>query len=446
MPYTARPRIFRAPSALGAAFGAALNTSTVASYPTVGSNSTARFLPNATRAPGLTAFPPQVVGSYANEGYRDDAAQDATNRVTYAGGTWTIRLRVYKNNGITQPDQDVQFSCYAYIVNASNVVQVIVFVAFSAVTTLVGNGNAQFVTMSATTGAPAALSPGDKLHVEVYVQTLTLGTVAAPALATTVTLFVDDPGTTTASMLTAQPDFTIQFARTQATVGVGGASVTRRLIGIARGIAPATLGALTISKRVTKPVSTVGDGAAMLVRKVGLPRSYAAVGAVTIPRKVAKALTMFGIGAASADRRVVAFRPVDAAGIGAASTARAIIARRVFAAASIGLASLDRRLLMRRGVAASAVGLVTVPRKVTKLVSATAIGAVSLAQRYFKVVTFTAIGAASVQRALVLRRTLEASARGALRIFAKLPIERIPGGSGGTITTVIRKIFPIFGD
>jgi len=353
-------------------------------------------------------------------------AENAVERVRYDAGNWDIRVRILKGGqGVLPIDLTIRVTLIVYRVTSAGA-----FVAEIGRVQMADSGiSTSTIALSGsfTTGGTTTVNAGDKVHVEAYIQVIAVGgSPIAPAAAVTFTFVVDETSGAGGAAFQVIPGYQILYARALSFVGVGVPTASRVLVGVKRNVAAATHGAASVSKRVTKSVSTVGVAVAVLVRKVGLPRSYAAVGAVTLPRKVVKALTMSGIGAASADRRVVAFRPVAAAGIGAASTARAIIARRVFAAASIGLANLDRRLLMRRVVDASAVGLVTVPRKVTKLVSATAIGAASLAQRYFKVVTFTAIGAAAVQRALVLRRTLEASARGALRIFAKLPIERIP--------------------
>lgn len=196
---------------------------------------------------------------------------------------------------------------------------------------------------------------------------------------------------------------------------------------------------------------TVATHGAMptIVRKVGKSITATGIGLMTLPRKVAKTINFTAIGALTFINVISGTlkRTISAATHGAATVTRAVVARRTVVTATHGAASVVRRLIMARAITTATHGAITIQKMIRKTATFATHGAVVVAQRYFKVINFQAIGAAVVNRGLVIRREIVAVARGLNRNWIKLAFDKLPtGGGGGPVTTIIKKIFPVFDD
>lgn len=175
---------------------------------------------------------------------------------------------------------------------------------------------------------------------------------------------------------------------------------------------PAAGGAQGVYSEALRTVSATAAGVASMLKRVAVRLAFSATGVATVAR------------------RLTLFRVIDAGVTGAAEFARQLSLARTITAATTGTANVVNRQIFRRGIEAATTGLAVMTRLLAakRTIDATTVGVPTLTKRITKRIEAAAVGVASLTRALTLRRTISAATSGLARIFAKLPIERIPGG------------------
>jgi hypothetical protein len=220
---TSQARIFRstqtAPNAgtvrdLATGFGSSANQATVAAFPLAGA-SAFRFSPNTSGDSGVA--PPAIDTAASGKGWRDVVAEQTGTSLTftYAAGTWSALIRLNKTVMTVNASVTVRVTMIFYQVTTSGThVSEIGRIVF-ADTALPTVGAVVAVTGSFVTGAPTVLSTTNKIQIECYVENIVAG-APAPAVAAYTVAYVVDEASPNGAALTAQPDYTIQYSRSNA--------------------------------------------------------------------------------------------------------------------------------------------------------------------------------------------------------------------------------------
>ena len=213
MARTAQLRYFKTVAVSGSVYklttvaGTTANNATIARYVVGGLTSARRYTPLAVATADVS--PPTVGATQGNSGWRDDVAENASEQVRYAAGVWTTTVRYKRSGQLAEIDQSAKITVIFYRVTTSGT-----FVAeLGRVTSaeLTHTTTVQTVALSTASIGPFTFNAGDKVQIEVYVQTFAAGLAAAPTVATDLWLAIDE--SSTSSRISAVPVYDILYAR-----------------------------------------------------------------------------------------------------------------------------------------------------------------------------------------------------------------------------------------
>lgn len=397
------------------------STATAVTYALNGSGSR-RFSPETSNS--TVQAVPGAPATFSGVGWEMDAVVSA-EPIQFGDAAWVASLELAITGHTTGPN--VTYTMIFFVAGAE------VGRHSVAKTLFAGGIDATFGMTAAELNEALISAASPRVQIEVYANV----TLAAVSLGvTTHTLRTND-----ADAYVDPNDYQQRVSRTISAVGVVAPVVDRKLT-LKRTFAPVAIGAMTLIKQVRKTIFPAAIGAASVSKKIQKTLSFAGIGAASIPKKVLIPRTYTAIGAATVDRRLTLFRTINPASVVAASFNRAVIASRIISGVGIGAASLSKKV--GKPITAAGIGAVSLSKKLFKPLTAIGIGAVTMAKRITKAITASAIGAASLNRALTIRRSITASTHVLGRMFAKIPIERIPGGGG--VIQIVKKIFSVFDD
>jgi hypothetical protein len=182
-----------------------------------------------------------------------------------------------------------------------------------------------------------------------------------------------------------------------------------------------------------------------------------------IRTRYARTLAVVMLGLISTFRKKIKIRRLVTM-VGVATLARKLTLHRSMPVIMVGMVGLARKLTLRRTMAVMMVGVVVgikrrvrLPRlvimvgltptnskkiRIRRLITMT--GVVTLRRKIKLLRLVTMVGVTTLARRLTLRRTLTVTMTGVARAFAKLPFDRIPGGSA--VIQIIKKIIVALDD
>ena len=421
--------------------GAAAVDTTIASYALAGLITTIQLVPTTTQTASSTI--PTAPATAASKGWRDVTAEDAANQITWDPATWTVRLRM-----LASAAQEVLTTVIVYRVAAAG-----------GATTEMGRGSTTTaltttvatVSISVPASAGLVFALGDKIQVEAYVTTTTLGVATAPVSATTITCRVGESDASSGAKITPGTYSTqvIRAATTGATLaGVAVRGVAARRSGIAA-LAPAGV----VQKRVAPTARTAVLSPAGTVQKRVSPTAKVAVlsPAGVVQKRVSPGAKVAALAlVASATRAIVAARSGVAVLSPSTVFARSVNSARSFTSAITLTGSAVRFLAARR----SGVAVLSLATSVQRRTAPAAkVAALSLSAAATRTLVASRAGTAALSLGVAFARSVN-SARAFSTALAPLAsglvqmplhvLNRIVGGGG---TTVIRKVMlAIFDD
>lgn len=299
--------------------GAAADNTTINSYAAAGLFATIQFVPTTTQSTSATV--PAAPSTAANKGWREVAAQDADDQLTWDAATWTVRLRM-----LASASQSCLTTVIVYRQNGAGTTEVGRGTDTRTLTTTVAT-----VDVSVAANAALVFAAGDKLQVEVYTTTLLLGVPTPPTLATTITCRIGESDANSGSKI---------VPGTYALQVVSSATTALSLAGaVQKAVATTKTASISLTATATKAITIDAPKVAALslataIQKTALiPRSAAIAfetaiqRTVLIPRTVALSL----VGAVS--RSIVAQRSFTTALSLDTVFARAVTSARSFTTA-----------------------------------------------------------------------------------------------------------------
>ena len=301
-------------------FGTTLNRSTSSTYNTGGTFTLSRWVPMSGTAIAVAALP-AVGDPCSNQGWRD-AVAESVEPITYAAGTWTVRLSLFKSAQTVATDQVVRVSAILYRVSSAGVFGSEIGRINYPDATL--TPAALILTNSFVTATTTPFSAGDRVQIECYVQTISAGTPTPPAAAILLQLTVDDTSANGGSAVTAIPAYVIRYARLTPDAAGSADSVV-----ISSRLARATVDTASASDSLIRRAifpRAIGDTASAIdnaARKVTFPRATAdtALAVDTVVRRTTQARTTADTaGAADAVTRVLIYVRNTADNIGPNAT------------------------------------------------------------------------------------------------------------------------------
>lgn len=344
-------------NSISATAGAAANNAT-GQYVVGGLTSGRRVVPGTSNTTSVN--PPSVGTAQADQGWRLNPGVDALNNVTFAAGSWPLKLRYLRSGGA---DQSTRITAILYRVDAAGAFEAEIArdtLDVTYTTTL------QSVTLPFASLAAQAFSADDRLQVEIYLQTLTAGVPTAPVVTSTMNLQVRYNEAEPNAAKVTPPDYTTQFLQSLLAQIALAAAMNRQL---------------TLHRTLAVPIALV----------------------------------------AGFDRRLMAHRTLTAAiGLLASQQKKVGLPR-----------SASITLLASRG-----------PSRVQlrRLATVTLVPAVQkrIGKRFNATVTLVS----NMARVLFLRRSVSAQITLLARGWAKLPLNKIPGGA----QQIIRRVIHIWED
>lgn len=317
---------------LNATAGAGANNTTIARYLAGGTTTSRRFRPTQTTTTSNAV--PSVGTAAANDGWREAAAQDATNRIVIGDdANWVIKFRYRRSGQSLEIDQPTTVTFILYRVTSAGV-----FV--SEVTR--ASVNVTFTTTVQTTTpsfspGDVTLNAGDKLQLEIYVVTLAAGVPTAPAAATDLWCTIDETSANGAKV--TAPNYRIEYVRSQTATMRGVASLARDLT-LKRTLSARMAGVASIRRKTSKTLAARMVGVATLIRKTSKTLAAVMLGVATLTRLLTLRRTLTGImvGVSTLTSRLALFRTLAARMAGVATLSRRLILRRTLSATMIGRA------------------------------------------------------------------------------------------------------------
>lgn len=274
MARTSKARVFRStrtapnvsPAAdLTTAFGAGANNTTTA--PFAAGQTAYRFNPAAAGSAGVS--PPAAPSTATGNGWRDTVAENASETVRYAAGTWTIKARLNKTVMTVNASVTVRLTVIVYRVTSAGAHVAELGRVVFADTALPTVNAAVTVTGGFTTGAVTTFNAGDKVQVEAYVENIISGAPGAVVTAYTVAFVLDEASADGASF-TAMPAYDLIYTRSavEPATPLTTDSTTRvaRLIRGAADTAPASdaVGRVAARPRALTDSATASDAVSRL--------------------------------------------------------------------------------------------------------------------------------------------------------------------------------------